>query len=146
MADGIGSTASWLAGVAVGAGIICWGVLPAMVGLGTQRSPQNADLAKPGDVAQWFAANVARVSGDFSVTFMRDRAQGAVAGSNNLNGDGRGRQLLPQSYTLPDAARPQPVSPTVTRSGLSGTSHVCVSSHDRNCDGLISLDELEQRP
>jgi hypothetical protein len=61
--NGIGGTAAWLSGVAVGAAVICWGVLPAMVGLGTQRSPENGDLAKPADLAQWGAANIARMSG-----------------------------------------------------------------------------------
>ncbi|KAM3099314.1 hypothetical protein ACKFKF_15285 [Phormidesmis sp. 146-12] len=144
MSDGIGGTAQWLAGVAVGAGVICWGVLPGMVGLGTQRSPQNGDLAKPGDVAQWFAANIARVSGDFAVTFQRDRVQGPVAGSSNLGGNGYGRQLLPQTYSIPQNAAPRnDLGLPMTQGSMSTSPVQCAGTQDKNCDGLVTLDELE---
>ncbi len=144
MSDGLGGTAQWLAGVAVGAGVICWGVLPAMVGLGTQRSPESGDLAKPGDVAQWGAANIARISGDFAVTFMPDRAKGRVAGSSNINGEGKGRQFLPQNYTLPTGGQaPQnDLNAPTTRTSMIGNS-TCAGASDRNCDGLVDLNELE---
>ncbi len=145
MSNGIGGTAQWLAGVAVGAGVICWGVLPGMVGLGTQRSPDNGDLAKPGDLAQWGFANLARISGDFAVTFMPDRAKGRVAGSNNVVGDGRGRQFLPQHYTLPPSQVPQSdLGVPMNRTGMVSSS-TCAGATDKNCDGVIDLDELEAK-
>jgi hypothetical protein len=146
MSDGIGGTAQWLAGVAVGAAVICWGVLPAMVGLGTQRSPDNGDLAKPGDLAQWGAANIARISADFAVTFMPDRAKGRVAGSSNIVGDGRGRQFLPQTYTLPPSQLPpSDLTLPLTRTSLTGSGTACAGTADKNCDGIIDLDELEAK-
>jgi hypothetical protein len=144
MSDGIGGTAQWLAGVAVGASMICWGVLPAMVGLGTQRSPDNGDLAKPGDLAQWGAANLARISGDFAVTFMPDRAKGRVAGSNNIVGDGSGNQLLPQSYILPQPPASD-LTPPTTKTGITGSGATCAGATDKNCDGIIDLNELEAK-
>lgn len=144
MADGIGGTAQWLAGVAVGAGVICWGVLPGMVGLGTQRSPENGDLAKPGDLAQWGFANIARISGDFAVTFMPDRAKGRVAGSSNIVGEGRGRQFLPQTYNLPQGQTPASEVRLPTANGsMTGIPATCAGTADQNCDGLIDLNELE---
>lgn len=142
--NGIGGTAAWLSGVAVGAAVICWGVLPAMVGLGTQRSPENGDLAKPADLAQWGAANIARMSGDFASTFMPERTRGRVAGSSNLNGDGRGRQFLPQTYTLPpNQAPPNDLNVPINRTGMAGNGTACAGAQDENCDGLIDLNELE---
>lgn len=145
MSNGIGGTAQWLAGVAVGAAVICWGVLPGMVGLGTQRSPENGDLAKPGDVAQWGFANLARVSGDFAVTFMPDRAKGRVAGSNNIIGDGSGRQFLPQTYTLRQPP-PSELTAPLNRTGMVGSGTTCAGTADKNCDGIVTLDELERQP
>jgi hypothetical protein len=140
MSNGIGGTAQWLSGVAVGAMVICWGVLPGMVGLGTQRSPENGDLAKPGDLAQWGFANIARISGDFAVTFMPDRAKGRVAGSSNIVGEGRGRQFLPQTYT-PGRAPQSDLGVPLNQTGvLTGN---CAGAADRDCDGVVSLDELE---
>jgi hypothetical protein len=146
MSDGIGGTAQWLAGVAVGASIICWGVLPAMVGLGTQRSPENGDLAKPGDLAQWGAANLARISGDFAVTFMPNRAKGRVAGSSNIAGDGRGNQFLPQTYTLPQTQQPaSDLTTPIIQTSVAGGKALCAGTADTNCDGLIDLSELEAK-
>jgi hypothetical protein len=140
MSNDLGNTASWLAGVAAGAAVVCWAVIPAITGLGTQRSPANGDLAKPGDVFQWLGANIARVSGDFAVTFEKDRINGApVAGSRGLPIDPRNPAYLPQSYTRQD------LRPPATQSSVLGGSQACAGSQDLNCDGLVSLDEMEPK-
>lgn len=137
----LGNAASWLAGVAAGAMVICWMVIPGMVGLGTQRSPAQGDLAKPGDLSQWLFANIARISGDFAVTFQKDRVNEApVAGSRGLpNVDPRSPAYLPQSATRRDLA------PQVTQSSALGGKGQCAGTQDTNCHGLIGLDEMEVR-
>lgn len=139
----LGGSVSWIAGVATGAAVVCWGLIPAMNGLGTQRSPVQGDLAKPGDVFQWLGANVARVSGDFAVTFQKDKVQGPVAGSTNVRpnvmGEAKGPQLLPSSY--------QPEAPSndlgadAVQSGMSG-GEATYAPQDLNRDGIVDLDEM----
>ena len=131
----LGQLASWLAGVSVGAAVICWMVIPGMVGLGTQRTPVKGDLEKPGDLSQWFFANVSRVSGDFAVTFARDRAQGRVAGTAGTAGDGHGKQFLPQSHL-------QNAQPSTSGSSMLGAQQKCAGPQDLNCNGVVELDEL----
>ncbi|MBD2019276.1 hypothetical protein H6F43_03650 [Leptolyngbya sp. FACHB-36] len=115
----VGQAAGGLIGLVVTAGIVVYVVIPGMVGIGTQRSPQNGSLEQPGDVAQWFFANVGRLSSDFAVTFQRDKIQGPVAGTA---GQGTGRQLLPQSYTAP--AAPAPFTQVTTTGEMVGGTPV----------------------
>lgn len=112
----VGNAAGGLIGMAVTAGIVVYLVIPGITGMGTQRSPQNGDLMKPGDVAQWGGANVSRLFSDFAVTFQRDKIQGPVAGTG---GQGTGNQLLPQSYTQP--AAPAPFTQVTTTGEMVGT-------------------------
>lgn len=142
MSNGIGGTAQWLAGVAVGAGVICWGIIPGMVGLGTQLSPSNGDLAKPGDVAQWLAANVARISGDFSLSFEKQR----VENSWNPTTQEKSKNYLPQTYPLNPSKSPDDLGVKTRQGALVGNSQTCAGARDKNCDGIIGLDELEESP
>lgn len=119
----VGGALNGVIGLAVGAGVLYYLVIPAVVGCGTQRYADQGDVDKPGTFARWFGANVCRVGGEFNVAFpqVAGGSNGAVAGTGGY----KGKVELPQgqtgwrlfspdgNYALPQSA-PAPIAPPVT--------------------------------